>query len=176
MFLPSRRCEPPLAEERSRRPGVPCAATTAPQSVPKWFPGSANRSPAITGGVLFLLRRGLLSVFILAAVTSAGRGNSLDNAQKFCAVLDATGVLAARCAVSSFSATLGLLVKANAEQAREFCDMVVQMAGENGLAFDTQWKVQVHSPASGNKPLAVCRFKTQAPTAKSFGLRPQVED
>ena len=118
----------------------------------------------------------LLAALLLAATAGAGRANSLDNAQKFCAVLDATGVLAAKCAISSFSATLGLLIPAGAAQAKQFCDLVVAMAGENGLAFDPQWKVQVHSPASGNTPLAVCRFPRPAPTAESFGLRPQLEN
>ena len=113
---------------------------------------------------------------LLACPASLAQANSLDNAYKFCGVLDATGVLAAKCAVSSFSSTVGLLVKANAEQATEFCAMVAGMAGENGLAFDPQWKVQVHSPQSGNVPLAVCRFEKPRPTVESFGLRPAIED
>lgn len=123
-----------------------------------------------------VLAPALLAALLLAATTGAGRANSLENAQKFCAVMDATGVLAAKCAISSFSATLGLLIKAEAAEAKQFCAMVVTMAGENGLAFDTPWKVQVHSPKSGNTPLAVCRFPKPAPTAESFGLRPQLEN
>src|SRR3990170_573771 len=92
------------------------------------------RAPAALG-------RALLFALTLTAVTSGASANSLESAQKFCGVLDAAGVLAAKCEIASFSTTVALLVQADAKQAEEFCDMVVKLAGENGLTFDMQWKV-----------------------------------
>jgi hypothetical protein len=71
---------------------------------------------------------------------------------------------------------VALLVQGDPKQAKEFCDVVVKLADENGLDFDLQWKVRVHSTKSGNAAVAGCRFDKQVRTGKSFGLRPPMEN
>ena len=118
-----------------------------------------------------------LSAAVFACVLSAGaQANSLDNAYKLCAVVDATRILAAKCAVSSFATTVGMLLKARPEEASEFCAMAADMAGKNGLTFDPTWRIQIISPISGNKPVATCALGRPSSTARSFGLRPQLSE
>jgi hypothetical protein len=118
----------------------------------------------------------LLAVPCLLCLASTSSADSLESARKFCAVLDASGLLTAKCTISSWAAAVSLQVEANPRQAKEFCRMVAEMAGQNGLEFDLQWTIRVGSPQSGSGPLAVCRFKRPAPTAESFGLRPEISE
>jgi hypothetical protein len=89
--------------------------------------------------------------------------------------MNSTGLLAAECEVSSWSSTIGLLMDArNKKQASESCIILAELAGKNGLAFDMQWKIQIHSPRGGKEPLAVCVIEKHAPTARALGLRPGI--
>lgn len=116
-----------------------------------------------------------LAAAALLGSAAAARADSLANANQLCTILDATGLLAAQCAISSWASSVGLLIQTTPAEAKTTCLAVRDIAKENGLAFDMQWKVEIHAPPGGAEPLAVCKLEQRAPTVESFGLRPATE-
>lgn len=117
------------------------------------------------------LRLVCLAALSLGALDPA-RANSLDSARQLCSILNATGLLIAECAISSWTGTIGLLMGVTAEEAKKTCLVVRDLAAENKLEFDIHWSIAILAPQNPNVPLAECKLEKTARDLQSLGLRP----
>jgi len=109
---------------------------------------------------------------LLVTLAIAGCGNShsddstsseppkrsvLDDAENICKAVSAG--LATQCAVHVFSDTVDVTIDTDGAEARKICKgIAVEMSKHTNNFTLTDWKLQIFSPYSGEKPIAICNL------------------
>lgn len=79
----------------------------------------------------------------------------IDDAYMVCAAMEATR-LTTQCSVRGWSRTIDITIDTNGAEARKICAGVVKLMAEKTRNFAGEWKLQMFSPYSGERPIAVC--------------------
>ena len=83
------------------------------------------------------------------------RANVFDDAYRVCQALEATG-LTTQCFVRRFGRTVDVTIDTSGSEARQICAGTVELIATRTRNFNGEWKLQVFSPYSGDRPIAAC--------------------
>lgn len=101
---------------------------------------------------------GLGAVAVFTAWASVAQAmEDIDAAGAVCAAMDNTGLLSEECEVSGWG-SVSVSIDMNSSEARKFCAGVVQEIATKHH-FQTEWKLIVKSPYSGDNAIATCKFR-----------------
>ena len=64
--------------------------------------------------------------------------------------------LATQCWVRGWGRTIDVAIDTNGAEARKICAGIVKLMAEKTRNFAGEWKLQIFSPYSGGKPIAIC--------------------
>lgn len=105
------------------------------------------------------------SIFVLATILAGcGSGDSektaqkntaVDDAYKVCTAMEGTG-LTTQCSVHGWDRTIDITIDTNGSEARKICQGAVEAMSKKTRSFAGNWKLQIFSPYSGDRPIAVC--------------------
>jgi hypothetical protein len=90
---------------------------------------------------------------------SASTTGAVENAFRFCAALDQTGLLSEKCSVSGWASSVDISIDTSAIEAHKICATSTDFATRNGIAFDRGWQLRIYSPFSGGKTIAICALR-----------------
>jgi hypothetical protein len=82
----------------------------------------------------------------------------IDDAYRLCKAMDDTG-LTTQCEVKGWGSTVDVRIDTNGAEARKICTGVVDMMAKQTRTFAGKWKLQIFSPYSGDRPIAVCTLR-----------------
>lgn len=95
-----------------------------------------------------------LTLAALMIGSSAVIADDVDSAYKLCGALDRTG-LVTQCEVSGWGSSVDATIDTTGAEARKMCSQIQQMVGDQ---FSNNWKLQIFSPYSGDRPIAKCNL------------------
>ena len=96
------------------------------------------------------------TILIMAApVTSA---DVIDDAYRLCKSMEGTG-LTTQWEVKGWGSTVDVRIDTNGAEARKICAVVADMMAKQTRTFAGKWKLQIFSPYSGDRPIAVCTLR-----------------
>lgn len=112
----------------------------------------------------------ILAVIAVTAIRSCSRDDkprssssapsaasqSVDNAYRLCAVLDKTRLLSEPCSVSGWKSSVDIKIDTTGVEALKICDGMVNMIRQQGIIFDSGWRIRIYSPYTGENTLAQC--------------------
>lgn len=105
----------------------------------------------------------ILSSIALAMISVAVcKADDIDTAYTVCAMVDYTGVMSADCEISGGKRTLNLSFAADAQTAKQACQMIATISRDKGFIFDKPWKVVITSPYSNGNQIASCLLPTNS--------------
>ncbi len=90
--------------------------------------------------------------------TSRETANPVNDAYKVCNAFERTG-LTTQCEVSGWNSTIDVTIDTTGAEARKMCPGIVDMVAKLTRSFAGKWKLQIFSPYSGERPIAVCRLR-----------------
>jgi hypothetical protein len=64
-----------------------------------------------------------------------------------------------QCTVNSSNLTIDAIINTNSEEARSICFGIADTMPKYGVYFYGKWQLQIFSPSSGERPIAVCTLK-----------------
>jgi hypothetical protein len=89
--------------------------------------------------------------------------NVVDDASRLCTSLRNTG-LVTECSVSGWGSTVDVTIDTTGSEARKMCSGIVDSLASHTSRFrdaarqGNEWKLQIFSPYSGERPIAVCEI------------------
>jgi len=99
---------------------------------------------------------GLAILLTTANSAYASSESSVINAYGLCKVFDNTGLLSQPCSISGWNSSVDVKMDTNSTEARQICQGISSMMKDQGVRFDTGWKIRIYSPFSGDNTLAQC--------------------
>lgn len=81
----------------------------------------------------------------------------IDDAYRLCAAMEATK-LTTQCSVSGWNRTVDVTIDTRGSEARKICEGTAQLMVKMKSNFTGDWKLQIFSPYSGQRPIATCRL------------------
>lgn len=100
----------------------------------------------------------LVAICVSSTTAMADSETSVNNAYGLCRVFDNTGLLSEPCSVSGWHSSVDVKMDTNGAEARKICAGVANMMREQGIRFDSGWKIRIFSPFSGDSTLAQCNL------------------
>lgn len=79
----------------------------------------------------------------------------IDDAYRLCAAMEATK-LTTQCSVSGWNRTIDVTIDTRGSEARKICEGTARLMAEKTTNFNGEWKLQIFSPYSGQRPIATC--------------------
>lgn len=79
----------------------------------------------------------------------------IDDAYRLCVAMEATK-LTTQCSVSGWNRTIDVTIDTRGSEAREICEGTARLMAEKTRNFAGEWKLQIFSPYSGQRPIATC--------------------
>lgn len=103
-----------------------------------------------------MIKKVVFCVFGLAALSV--NADTVDSAFNLCAALDSTGVLSQECEVDGGESTVKATLDMSSSEARKLCAGTVELAKQNGMYFNGEWKLKIYSPYSNGNSIAMCKL------------------
>jgi len=108
------------------------------------------------------MRRGfgiqLFVATLLIVAAPAASADVIDDAYRLCKSMEGTG-LTTQCEVKGWGSTVDVRIDTNGAEARKICAGVADMMAKQTRTFAGKWKLQIFSPYSGDRPIAVCTLR-----------------
>ncbi len=93
-----------------------------------------------------------------SASSPAPGTDAVTDAYRLCETFEKTG-MSTVCEVKGWGSTIDVTIDTNGGEARKICTGVVDMTADVTRSFAGNWKLQIFSPYSGEKPIAVCTLR-----------------
>jgi len=104
------------------------------------------------------LRVQLLVATALIVATPTASADVIDDAYRLCKAMEGTG-LTTQCEVKGWGSTVDVRIDTNGAEARKICAGTADMMAKQTRTFAGKWKLQIFSPYSGDRPIAVCTLR-----------------
>jgi hypothetical protein len=83
--------------------------------------------------------------------------DAVDDAYRLCKAMERTGQVI-ECDVKGWGSTINVRIDTNSSEARKICLGSVETVNKQTRTLSGRWKLQIFSPYSGDRPIAICAF------------------
>ncbi len=99
----------------------------------------------------------LLATALIVAATAVS-ADVVDDAYRLCKAMEGTG-LTTQCEVKGWGSTVDVRIDTNGAEARKICAGAADNMAKQTRSFAGKWRLQIFSPYSGDRPIAVCTLR-----------------